>query len=67
MAKRLTAKQLHARYEALSEAAQHLRMDWTDDPTESAQGEEMANWLDKQSLKWLERSINAQDYVESEE
>lgn len=60
MAKRLTVAQLMARYEALSEASEHLRMEWTDNPVEAQQGEIMADLLRDMSLKWLEKAELAQ-------
>ncbi|NWA11972.1 hypothetical protein [Pseudomonas gingeri] len=61
MAKKLTAKQMEARYEALNEAAEHLLMDWTDRPTEHSEGLVMSDWLKAQARKWLERSIDAKE------
>lgn len=60
MAKKLTAKVLHSRYEALFEASQHLYMNWTDDQVEYEQGVIMAKWLHAQSLKWLALAEEAQ-------
>lgn len=59
MAKKLTAKQMEARYEALSEASEHLRMDWTNSAVESLEGLVMADWLKEQALKWLAKSVDA--------
>ncbi|MCE1119085.1 hypothetical protein [Pseudomonas sp. NMI795_08] len=53
MAKRLTPKQMEARYEALAEASEHLRMDWTESATEREQGNAMADWLMTQARAWL--------------
>ena len=53
---KLNYKQMEARYEALAEAAGHLRLSWTDDPVEFAEGLKMAARLDKQADKWLIRS-----------
>lgn len=38
MAKALTSEQLFARFQAFDEAAEHLQLDWTDDPLEREQG-----------------------------
>lgn len=38
MAKALTSEQLFARFQAFDEAADHLQLDWTDDPLEREQG-----------------------------
>tara|TARA_R110001592_G_scaffold47952_4_gene151516 strand:+ start:435 stop:617 length:183 start_codon:yes stop_codon:yes gene_type:complete len=59
MPKALTSKQQEARYAALSEAAEHLRMDWATNSDEAEQGLEMAKWLDAQALKWLSKSMDA--------
>lgn len=56
MAKKLTVRQLEARYEALSEASEHLRMDWTSSAAEQAEGLIMADWLQQEAAKWLERA-----------
>jgi hypothetical protein len=56
MAKRLTAAQMEARYEALAEASEHLRMNWTDKPIEAAEGEIMADWLQAQAVNWLAKA-----------
>ena len=61
MAKKLTAKQMHARYEALNEAAEHLLMTWTDNPVESAEGLVMSDWLKEQARKWLERATTSHE------
>jgi hypothetical protein len=61
MAKKLTAKQMEARYEALNEAAEHLLMDWTDQPTEHSEGQVMSDWLKMQARKWLERAMAARE------
>lgn len=61
MANKLTAKQMDARYEALSEAAEHLLMDWTDEPTEHAEGLVMSDWLKKEAGKWLARAEAARE------
>ncbi|MFJ3487197.1 hypothetical protein ACIPL1_27825 [Pseudomonas sp. NPDC090202] len=60
MAKKLTAKQLYGRYEALSEAAEHLQMEWTDSATESAEGLVMSDWLRGEARKWLARAVEAE-------
>lgn len=56
MAEKLTIKQLDARYEALAEASEHLRHDWTSSPTEHAEGLVMAEWLRREAGKWLIRA-----------
>lgn len=38
MAKALTSEQLFARFQAFDEAAEHLQLDWSDDPLEREQG-----------------------------
>lgn len=53
MPRRLSAEECEARYEALGEAADHLRLTWTHDPVEIEQGLEMADWLDGQAEAWL--------------
>ncbi|WP_426237389.1 hypothetical protein [Pseudomonas sp. TWP3-2] len=59
MAKKLTAKQMEGRYEALNEAAEHLLMDWTNVPSELAEGRVMSEWLKRQAEKWLARAKEA--------
>lgn len=59
MAKRLSPKQMEARYEALAEASEHLRMDWTDNATEREQGHAMADWLQVQARAWLLKAETA--------
>lgn len=66
MAKKLTARQMDGRYEALSEAAEHLLMDWTNVPSEFAEGRVMSEWLKKEARKWLARADEARK-AESEE
>ncbi|HAL2109913.1 TPA: hypothetical protein H5X26_004992 [Escherichia coli] len=61
MAKKLTAKQMEARYEALTEAAEHLLMDWTDNTIEHAEGLVMSDWLKEQARKWLARAEAARE------
>lgn len=61
MAKRLTVAQMEARFQALDEASEHLRMNWTDDPVEAIEGEVMADWLRAQALSWLERAQAAKE------
>ncbi len=50
---------LHARIEAMTEAAEHLRQDWTNDPVEKMEGLKIADWLDKkarhQAVEWTAR------------
>ena len=53
--KRLTNAQLEARFEALTEAAGHLRLDWTDDKLEWEEGKKIAAWLDREAEKCLDR------------
>lgn len=58
MAKKLTERQMVARYEALTEAAMHLElMDWTDEPSERVEGAVMADWLKREALKWLSKTM----------
>lgn len=59
MAKSLSIAQMDARYEALEEASQHLRMNWTDVETEIDEGLVMADWLHAQALKWLAKAQDA--------
>lgn len=61
MARRLTAKECEARYEALAEAADHLRLTWSDDPVEVEQGLEMADWLDGKADAWLREAGRRQN------
>ncbi|QOI07930.1 MULTISPECIES: hypothetical protein [Pseudomonas syringae group] len=61
MAKRLTIAQMEARYEALAEASEHLRMEWTDNDLEAIEGHLMADWLQEQARKWLLRAENARE------
>jgi hypothetical protein len=56
MAKKVTAQQMEARYEALREASEHLRMGWTDNAVEHSEGLVMADWLGEQALKWLAKA-----------
>lgn len=56
MAKRLTVAQMEARFQALDEASEHLRMNWTDNPLEAVEGEVMADWLRTQALSWLAKA-----------
>ena len=46
---RLTPEQCEARYEALAEAAEHLRMTWTDCDLEIEEGLRIAEWLDRKA------------------
>ncbi|MBV7514534.1 hypothetical protein [Pseudomonas sp. PDM25] len=59
MGKKLTAKQMEARYEALNEASEHLHLDWTSSALESSEGLVMADWLKEQALKWLDKANGA--------
>lgn len=61
MAKLLTPAQMDARYEALSEASEHLRMNWTNVSLEATEGEIMADWLKNQALKWLAKAQYARE------
>ncbi|WP_147464747.1 hypothetical protein [Pseudomonas cannabina] len=61
MAKKLSPAQMEARYEALAEASEHLRMNWTDVPIEAVEGEIMAEWLHTQALNWLARAQAARE------
>jgi len=63
MALKLTIRQMEARYEALSEASEHLRMDWSDSAIEHAEGLVMADWLKDQALKWLAKAEAARGAV----
>lgn len=56
MAKKLTERQMVARYEALTEAAMHLELDWTDVPSEREEGIVIADWLKREAQKWLKKS-----------
>lgn len=38
MAKRMTSEDWFARFQAFDEAAEHLQLDWSDDPLEREQG-----------------------------
>lgn len=67
MAKRLTAAQMEARYEALVEASEHLRMNWTNKPLEAVEGEVMANWLHTQAVNWLAKAQSARESVPMQE
>lgn len=67
MAKRLTAAQMEARYEALVEASEHLRMNWTNKPLEAVEGEVMANWLQTQAVSWLAKAQSARESVPMQE
>jgi hypothetical protein len=55
--RRLSQEQIQARFEALIEAAEHLRQDWTDDPVERSEGNTIADWLEKEALKWLRPKV----------
>ncbi|MNC34500.1 hypothetical protein D3C76_1618900 [compost metagenome] len=59
MAKKLTVKQMAARYEALNEVSEHLRMDWTSSAIESSEGLVIADWLKEQAMKWLAKANGA--------
>lgn len=61
MAKRLTVAEMEARYQALDEASEHLRMEWTDNETEAVQGFVMADWLQEQARKWLHKADMARE------
>lgn len=61
MAKRLTVAEMEARYQALDEASEHLRMEWSDNETEAVQGIVMADWLHEQALKWLRKADMARE------
>lgn len=54
---KLTAAQMSARYEALLEASEHLRMTWTDNNLEFSEGLVMSEWLASQANKWLDKSL----------
>ena len=56
MAKKLTERQMVARYEALTEAAMHLELDWTDVPSEREEGIVIADWLKREAQKWLKKA-----------
>ncbi|HGY2296349.1 TPA: hypothetical protein ACNV18_000063 [Pseudomonas putida] len=57
MAKRLAPDELYARFIALKEAADHLRLlEWTDDKTEREQGLQVAELLGRQANEYLERA-----------
>lgn len=60
MAKKLTKRQMIARYEALTEAAMHLELvDWTDVPSEREEGVVMADWLKREAQKWLNKATES--------
>lgn len=57
MTKRLTPDELYARFVALKEAADHLRLlEWTEDKTEREQGQQVADLLMRQAYDHLERA-----------
>lgn len=57
MANRLTPDELYARFIALKEAADHLRLlEWTDDKTEREQGQQIAEMLMHQAYDYQERA-----------
>lgn len=56
MTRSLTSAQCKARYEALAEAAEHLRVNWSVDPVELREGHEMSHWLDKKADAWLQEA-----------
>lgn len=57
MAKRLAPDELYARFVALKEAADHLRLlEWTEDKTEREQGCQVADLLERQAYGYLERA-----------
>lgn len=58
---KLTGEHCRARYEALLEAAGHLRLTWTEDPLEYRQGLKMADWLEKRADGWLRRAREIED------
>lgn len=55
MTKPLTAEDYLARAEACQEAAEHLAMEWTNDPRERIAGEYIARKLLQQSIAWQRR------------
>lgn len=55
---RLTPEQCEARYEALAEAAEHLRMTWTDCEIEIEEGLRIAEWLDRKADYWLHQAVD---------
>lgn len=63
MGKKLTSKQMEARYEALNEASEHLHLDWTSSALESSEGLVMADWLKEQAFASNSKAgTNGQDY-----
>ena len=52
----LNPQQLHARAEALEECAEHLGLDWTEDPTERAEGNQLADRLRSEARMWRDRA-----------
>lgn len=56
MSPRPTSKELYARYEAFSEAFEHLRMEWTECRIEIKQGNIVADRLMNEAIKWLARA-----------
>lgn len=67
MASKLSVKQMDGRYEALAEASQHLKLlDWTDVPSERQEGLMMAEWLQKEAVKWLRKANVAREAQEKQ-
>ena len=52
----LAIKQLMGRYEACVEAAEHLKLSWTDDDDEYEEGKYIIKQLYKQADFWLLRA-----------
>lgn len=54
--KKIIQEQALARAAAFESAAEHLLLDWTDDPLEVKEGERVSEWLMAQCNKWEARA-----------
>lgn len=58
MSARLTVAQCEARAEAYREAADHLELNWTDDPLEYDEGARISRRLRSEETRWRDRAID---------
>lgn len=52
------ALRAHARAQAYAEAALHLTLDWTDDPTERAEGRKLSDHFERPADSWTRRAFD---------
>lgn len=55
---KLTTAQCTARAEALEECADHLELNWTDDPVEREQGKIVGDQLRAQAKNWRDKAAD---------